>query len=186
MLKVLKYFLLLRRNWRVKILATELSLSFEAAQLDISQWRWWYYHMQLKLFSRDSFIQWITLRTVKKRQLPLEWCWVHVKARSMCAVLVRDVLYLLKMCFSFSAASREEERTPVPKISENASEHRADCVQSVYNCVSCEPCQPSMLGSHAPFPVTLLYTRESQLILYIFNHFTLQLNSVQNLSCLLE
>lgn len=103
----------------------------------------------------------------------------------MCAVLVRDVLYLLKMFFfSFSAALREEERTPVPKISENTSEHRADCVQSVYNCVSCEPCQPSMLGSHAPFPVTLLYTRESQLILYIFNHFTLQFNSLENLSCL--
>lgn len=49
----------------------------------------------------------------------------------------------------------EEEETPVPEITENASEQRDDCLQSVYNSISCEPCPPHTLGSHAPFHMTL-------------------------------
>ena len=51
---------------------------------------------------------------------------------------------------TFSLFCRSEgiwrrKRTPVPKITENASEHRADFIQSVCNCVSAEPCPPFML-----------------------------------------
>lgn len=120
----------------------------------------------------------------ENRQSLLAWCWLHlehVKEQPMCALLERDIsaegVFFIFCC---SEGIWRRKRTPVPKITENASEHRADCVQSVYNCVSCEPCPPSMLGSHAPFHTTLLYMRESKLILCIFYHFTCQCNCIQN------
>lgn len=101
-----------------------------------------------------------------------------------------SVTYLLKIedfffC-SFSAAAREyevEREHLSLKIMENISEHRTDYVQSVYNCVSREPCPPSALDSHAPFPVTLLYIRDSKQIACVFSHFTLKFNRIQNRLC---
>lgn len=56
-----------------------------------------------------------------------------------------------------SAKSNIKKRAPVPEIVKTASLCWADCVLSIIY----EPCPHSVLGSHAPFPVTLLYTRRS-------------------------
>lgn len=119
----------------------------------------------------------------ESRQPLLAWCWLHwehVKEQLMRALLERDIricwrrffslslfFFFLFFIFCCSEGIWRRKRTPVPKIKENASEHSTDCVQSVYNCVSCEPCPPSMLGSHAPFHTTLIYMRESELILCV-------------------
>lgn len=50
-----------------------------------------------------------------------------------------------------------KKRAPVPEIVKTDSERWADCVLSIIY----EACPHSVLGSHAPFPVTLLYTRRS-------------------------
>lgn len=57
----------------------------------------------------------------------------------------------------FVIVSIIKKRAPVPEFVKTASLCWADCVLSIIY----EPCPHSVLGSHAPFPVTLLYTRRS-------------------------
>ncbi len=110
----------------------------------------------------------------ENRQCPPAQCRLcHVNVETKVFVCYLSVtsgcaedFFLFKILFIFDSSEGiwRRKRTTVPVITVNASEHRTDCVQSVYNCVSCEPRPPSLLGSHATFPVTLLYTRGSKLI----------------------
>lgn len=131
------------------------------------------YHMQLRHFLQRH-VQFCSVNNPQNSKSKAErFLWlaadytVSMSENSLC-VCYLSMTYLLKTFFfsppffCCSEAIWREKRTPVPKITANASEHRAHCVQSVYNCVSCEPCPPSMLGSHAPFPATLLCMRESK------------------------
>lgn len=56
-----------------------------------------------------------------------------------------------------SAKSNIKKRAPVPEIVKTASQRWTDCLLGIIY----EPCPHSVLGSHAPFPVTLLYTKRS-------------------------
>lgn len=56
-----------------------------------------------------------------------------------------------------SAKSNKKKRAPVPEIVKTASQRWTDCLLAIIY----EPCPHSVLGSHAPFPVTLLCTRRS-------------------------
>jgi len=112
-------------------------------------------------FCRDtcSIIQWITRRTAKTNQFP--WHDADyagsVSENSRC-VRYLSMMYLLKTVFFHFSAAVRTKRTLVSKITENVSEHS---LSRDHNCVSHEACPPSTLGSHAPFPMTLLYSRES-------------------------
>lgn len=83
-------------------------------------------------------------------QLALAWCWLRVHLSMTC---------LPKMLFVIMSIGEEEikKRTPVPQIVKTDRECRADCLLSI----TYKPSPHCVLGSHAPFPVTLLYTRRS-------------------------
>lgn len=74
-----------------------------------------------------------------------------------CTSWARDVCQRCCLSSCPSAKSNIKKRAPVPEIVKIASLCWAACVLSIIY----EPCPHSVLGSHAPFPVTLLYTRRS-------------------------
>lgn len=125
--------------------------------LTCSEGQWAAVLLQIKTVSHDcahaagaDFFHEQPSEISEDRQLALTRCWLRVHFLSMTC--------LPKMLFVIVSISEEQhkEKSTCPRNCEDSQSALKRLLGIIY-----EPCPHSVLGSHAPFPVTLLYTKRS-------------------------